>query len=218
MKGLIIKDVKLLKTQRTFLIIIVLFCILFLAKGQDIPYVFAYASAMSAMLVPMTITYDQMDNGMNFILTFPAGRKKYVLAKYVFGILMILCLLVVFSIVMLAETVARQPAHSLQDYVAGALSILLASVLIISVMVPVQLKFGAEKSRFALLILIGGAGLAVYAVREAAKAMHIDLEAQIAWILQAGLVETAVCLMAVAAGMLGISYLLSVAVMKKKQF
>ena len=218
MKGLLIKDLKLLKAQKYFLLVVLGVGILFLVRGEEMAYVFAYLSAIYSMLVVSTIGYDQMDNGMNFIFTFPVSREKYVLAKYVFGILLTVCLEVFFSVSVLAVGAVNSFSYSSQQYLIGVLGILLAAIGIISIMVPLQLKFGAEKSRIVLMIFLGVSALAVYAVRQAAEVLHVDLTPVTERIRQAGPVETAVCLSVLAVGLLGISYMVSVAVMRRKQF
>lgn len=218
MKGLLIKDFKLLKAQGKFIAIILVLCVLFLARGQEMFYVFTYASAILTMLAAATITYDQTDNGMGFIFTFPVSREKYVLAKYTFGMLLAVCLTAAFLAGMLAAGTVSSAPYRAQEYFTGVSGILLAAIVSMSAMIPLQLKFGAEKSRIVMLTILGFIGLAVYVARQAAEALHIDLTPLIDWIWQAGPMETAVCIGVLAAGMLVISYMVSVAVMRRKQF
>ncbi len=59
MRGLIIKDLKLLKSQRMFLIVVAAGSILFLINGSDPGFVFSYVSAMFSLLVITTISFDE---------------------------------------------------------------------------------------------------------------------------------------------------------------
>lgn len=218
MKGLLVKDWKLIKAQKNFVGAILILCIIFLSRGQEISYVFAYLSAMFSILVTSTISYDQADNGMNFIFTFPVSREKYVLAKYVFGMLAAVCLAGIFCIGVLAAGMVNSFSYSPQEYFTGVFGVLLIAAGIMSVMIPLLLKFGSEKSRMVLLIFLGFGMLVVYMAQQAAEVLHVDLTPLTERILQAGLVETAVGLSVLTVGILGISYMVSAAVMKKKQF
>lgn len=218
MKGLLVKDWKLIKAQRNFVWAILILCVIFLSRGQEISYVFAYLSAMFSILVASTISYDQADNGMIFIFTLPVSREKYVLAKYVFGMLAAVGLTVLFSAGVLAARVVNLFSYSPQEFLAGVFGVLLTVVGIMSVMIPLLLKFGFEKSRIVMLIFLGFGMLVVYGAQQAAEVLHVDLTPLIERIRQAGPVETVVGLCVLAAGMLGISYMVSVAVMRRKQF
>lgn len=218
MKGLLVKDWKLMKAQKNFVLAVVIMCVVFLSRGQEISYVFAYLSAMFAILIASTISYDQADNGLNFIFTFPVSREKYVLAKYVFGVLAAVCMAVIFSASVLAAKAANMFSYSLQGYFTGLFGVLLTAAGIMSVMIPLLLKFGSEKSRIVMLIFLGFGMFVVYVAQQAAETLHVDLTPLTERIRQMGPVETAVCLGVLAAGMLVISYMVSVAVMRRKQF
>lgn len=218
MKGLLVKDWKLMKAQRNFMWVILIVCVIFIARGQEISNVFTYLSAVFAMLVTSTISYDQLDNGMNFIFTFPVSREKYVLAKYVLGMLAVVCLTVIFSASVLAAGMVNSSAYSLREYFSGIFGALLTAVGIMSVLIPLLLKFGSEKSRVAMMIILGFSMFVAYMAQQAAETLHVDLTPLTERIRQMGPVETAVCLGVLAAGMLVISYMVSVAVMRRKQF
>lgn len=107
MKGLLIKDLKLIKNQKSFLVLVAVLCLLFLFRGQSPVYVISYASAMITILTTTTVSYDEMDNGMNFIFTFPVSRKHYVREKYLFGVLLMIGVTVAGAAATMAVLAAR---------------------------------------------------------------------------------------------------------------
>lgn len=218
MKGLLIKDLKLLKTQKYFLIIVAAGCIGFLVAGKAISAVFAYASAIAAMVAVTTINYDENDNGMSFLFTFPVSRKKYVLEKYLFGMLLLAFVMAVGSGAAAVISAAKVQFYPQQEWYASIFSSFLAAVLILSVYIPVQLKFGAEKSRMVFFIIIAVIVGIGYIGKKAAEALHIDLTGIIDKVIQTDMIQATICLIVLIAALLGISFVVSVAVMKRKQF
>lgn len=105
-----------------------------------------------------------------------------------------------------------------KECVIGIFSALLVSVLILALMLPVQLKYGSEKTRIAMLILVGGVFLAGYVGKQLIQTFSMDFSWLTAHIQRAGMAEGIVCSIAAAFVMLGISYLISASVMVKKQF
>lgn len=78
MKGLLIKDFKLLKNQKSFLAIVAAVCAFVMIKGSE-SYAMFYGAAMAAMLSVNSIGYDEENNGMGFLFTLPVSRRDYVL-------------------------------------------------------------------------------------------------------------------------------------------
>ena len=84
MKGLLIKDLKLIKKQNRILAITALLCAWFFITDRDASAISAYIAAMISIIAVGTVNYDEFDNGMGFLFTFPISRRSYVLEKYVF--------------------------------------------------------------------------------------------------------------------------------------
>ncbi len=218
MRGLIIKDLKLLKSQRMFLIVVAAGSILFLINGSDPGFVFSYVSAMFSMLVITTISFDEENNGMSFIMTLPVSRKKYVLEKYVFGILLQLMIFVCGTAVLTVILAAKQTGSDTLLWLELLAQLMLVSAVIQSVTIPVQLKFGASKSRLALMLVFLCFAAAAYGTEKIGTALDIDLE-DVWYRLQMIKPQTVMAgIFILAAVMLGISCAVSVRVMKQKQF
>ena len=85
MKGLLIKDFKLLKNQKQFFLIIGLITFMFLVTNDSPYFTITYATMMFSMFTMSTISYDEYDNGAAYLFSLPISRKGYVAEKY-FGI------------------------------------------------------------------------------------------------------------------------------------
>lgn len=218
MKGLLTKDFMLMKNQKAFLAAVAAVCILFLMKGSDPFFTFSYIAGMLSMLVISTLTYDEQDNGMSFLLTLPISRVSYVLEKYVFGILVTAVFIVVGSVIALAVGVAKSTLFGPQEYFTIAFGGMLVSMLLQSVMIPLQLKFGAEKSRVAMLVGIGFLGIIAYGMRRFAEIFDMDFVAVIESLSSLSPAVIGLCIGVLALVSMGISCAISVTIMKGKQF
>ena len=217
MKGLLIKDFKLLKNQKSFLAIVAAVCVFVMIKGSE-SYALFYGAAMAAMLSVNSIGYDEENNGMGFLFTLPVSRRDYVLEKYGFGLLLLGIVLAAGSVLSAGiSAVQEQPMESV-EWAVMLIGPLVTSAAMQSFMIPVQLKFGTAKGRTALLVVfIRVSGISDWAGYMAVIMHNYNAEIM-QTIEQAGdaAVVTGLCLLA--AAMMGISCAVSFAVMKKKQF
>ncbi len=168
MKALLIKDWKLLKNQKQFFLITGVVVLMFLIASYNQAFVVSYATIMYTVFTISTISYDEYQNGLTFLFTLPVNRREYVIEKYCFGI----GLGVVTASVVLAASVVisgiRGSGSETADVFAAALTSIILAAMGLSFTIPIQLKFGAEKGRMALMavmmavfvIIFGGLTLA----------------------------------------------------------
>lgn len=77
MKGLFVKDLKLMSGQKKFLaLVFLLACVLLTTNSAT--FVINYLTIFCSILVVSTISYDEFDNGNAFLFTLPISRKEYV--------------------------------------------------------------------------------------------------------------------------------------------
>ena len=89
----------------------------------------------------VTMSYDDFDNGMEFILTLPTTKKLYAIEKYVLSIIMIVVSSIVGTGLLLVFDYSIKRA---------ALSIVLmvaAVIIFMSINIPLSIKFGSEKTK-----------------------------------------------------------------------
>ena len=77
MKGLLVKDLCLMATQKRFFILILGVGALLTFGGQDIIFVMGYMMMVFGLFSGSTISYDDMNHGMGFLMTLPVSRKQY---------------------------------------------------------------------------------------------------------------------------------------------
>lgn len=71
MKGLFVKDIELMKQQKQFFIlVIVMGVILNLAGSGSVSFAIGYFTFVTAIFAITTISYDEFDNGLAFLMTF----------------------------------------------------------------------------------------------------------------------------------------------------
>ena len=84
MRGFLQKDIELLKQNRSFLGLVIVMVIFFVCIRND-AFVIIYLGMMGGFLSISTISYDEADRGMGFLMTLPATRKTYAIEKYILG-------------------------------------------------------------------------------------------------------------------------------------
>jgi len=215
MIGLLIKDLLLLKNQQRFFLLFFLMSAGMLLADFNSVFVINYVTMIFSLFTLSSISYDEFDNGYAFLFTLPITRNQYAAEKYVFGLVTGSFAWIVVTIFAVVMNLVRGRAGTV-ELVGTAFLYLFISLLFLSIVVPVQLKFGAEKGRIVLICIIGAIFAAGFVMIRAAKTLQLDFLSTAATSLSPGLVMAAVPLISLAA-VFG-SYLISVKIVKKKQF
>ena len=171
MKGLFIKDLRLIKNQRNFLITLALMFLVLIVTGVDASFFMGYVPFLLLIVTMSTITYDEQDNSMGFLMALPISRQTYVLEKYLlsasFGVGGFAVTFVIFLITEKAEGSSMTSG----DYLLVFMGFLVFVILFLSLMIPIQLKFGSEKGRMVLFAIFFGIIGLVYLVN---KVLTVD--------------------------------------------
>lgn len=177
MKGLLIKDFKLMKNNmKNSLLMIVFIAVGISAYTSDITFVITYLTIIGTTFTTSTLSYDEFDNGYTFLLSLPITRRGYIVEKYIFGLCMIGVGWLIGTIVDIAAGITRQimmPA----EMILTALTLLPVGFLILALLIPFHLKFGGDKGR---IVMIGALGLLFFLITVGAavmKSMDIHLDA-----------------------------------------
>ena len=218
MKGLLIKDWKLLTRQKTTLLIMLLLLFLFPVLEMDVGFVVSYTMIIILFQTVSTVSYDDFDNGMAFLFALPIGRKTYVREKYVlglmaavFGWILSVVINVVFMLVM-----SNEDAGTIGRVVLSLVLIFPVMLLMWEILLPMQLKFGAEKARVVMFIVVG-VGAAAMVIGE--KVITAQQAEKLSYMM-AGVTpsQAAIALFALALAGLLIYYTSSVRIMEKKEY
>lgn len=161
MKGLLIKDFRLNMKRKSVLVIFAALSVM-MTYMQGGEFGITYMTMLCSIYAIGTISYDDMDNCMPFLLCLPISRKDYVKEKYLFcfafgaiGWLFAVVLAIVGAIV-------RGSTGDIPELLVTALITIPIYLLILSLLIPIQVRYGAEKSRVVLMVL--GGGVAVVAI------------------------------------------------------
>ena len=217
MAGLLEKDIRLLLHLKQALVIFPVIAIFMAATNNGIS-VMCYLTVMIAILSITTASYDEMDNGYAFIMSMPVDPRMYVREKYLFcnGISLTVW---AFSVILYTVVgLVKGTQNIIADDLIMEIVLIPVFVIMISVMLPIQLKFGLEKSRVAIFVFFGIVAGLVFLVARAVKASGADIDKLINKIMGLSDKMIMAALFVVAAVIVIISYKCSVAIMKKKEF
>ena len=148
MKGLLLKDMLLLKNNKKLYAILVFFAVMYPMMGMG-SFTITFLGMMGLIISISTMNYDEFDNGNSFLFSLAFKRSTYVAEKYVLciggGILgALLGTLVCF----VASKVTGNPAL-LEGMAENLCVAVLLYSLSSSVMLPIFIRFGAERGRLA---------------------------------------------------------------------
>ena len=162
MKGLWTKDIKLILVQQKNLVLIWLIAAGFLIATDQISFAINYTSIITLMTAISTVSYDSFDNGNAFLFTLPISRKEYTKEKYLFslfwGIVTAIGGILLVVIVMVGKGTFSMRSEEILIVVLINIPMLL---IFQSLALPFLLKYGGEKGRLVLAVMIGAIIFAV---------------------------------------------------------
>ena len=217
MKGLLIKDFKLMKMQKRFFLLILLVGVVITFSSYDVAFTTGFMAFVSSLFSISSIRYDEFDNGNSFLFSLPISRRTYAVEKYIFGGILGCCawMLAVILTTLVGFFKGIYPDTEMWLSAAFILAIIF---MILALMLPFQLKFGGERGRIALIVcLVLVSVLGTLAVK-GLQLIGIDLATILDTMptVHAGIL--AAILLIVALLLLGLSCLISIGIMQKKEF
>lgn len=152
MKGLLLKDLYVMKGQgRTYLVLLGFYFLLTLLGAFDA----AIISSMSVLVVTMvpmsTFSYDDMARWPKFAAATPAGRRGVVRGKYLFSLCTLGLAVAALLVMDVVLCLARGQFDKLPDLLLGGASSCLMGLFLNLILIPVLFKFGSEKGRFVIM-------------------------------------------------------------------
>jgi ABC-2 type transport system permease protein len=156
MKALFIQDFRYMLTQKSFLVLIALVgIVLALTQNDNYIFVIGYLGFMGMITGMMSVTMDDQSNGLTFLFSLPIDRRVYVREKYIFIVLMGVSFSIFATALCLLFRMFAENKAPLDEILATSLGTLFVMLLFVCFMLPLQLKFGAERARLASFIAIG---------------------------------------------------------------
>ena len=217
MRGLLVKDLRLLRNQKQFFFTVLVIAAVFAVAGQNLSFIMNYCSILAIFFTISTISYDEFNNGYAALFAMPITRKQYVMEKYLFALLIGGGVWVAATLLGAAIGAARGMEFVLAEWIVSSAAAFMAIWTLMMVMLPVNLKYGSEKSRTASLVLTFAvfAGIVILAKYEPLTLAFRNAIAALEQLSGAGLLLLGLAVLAVVTA---ISMAAGVHIMNKKQF
>lgn len=167
MKGLLYKDIVVLKKQiSTLLIFVVVYGGFCMAGVFDFSIIGVLVSVFGLTIPMSSVALDDAAHWDRYAAATPAGRKGIVAGKYLFTLLVILVSGLAGTAIMLGMSATGLIDSPPQELAVVILSCAAVTLLLDAVILPFLLKYGAEKARivsmitfvliFGSIVLLGG--------------------------------------------------------------
>ncbi len=153
MKGLLIKDLINLKKQGMIIGVLILFYAVLGFWTHDSSMIGAIMAVLAAKMPITAMAYDEKAKWDKYALSMPVSRRDIVLEKFLLGVLFS----VAVFLVNIAFNLFVNNGESLKEMVliSGGLSAL--ALVYMSLVMPILFRFGVEKGRLLMMILLFGA-------------------------------------------------------------
>lgn len=219
MKGLLVKDVLLTrKMQGKTFACLMLFAFVMAFTTDNPFFAVSYITFICSIFTVNVMMYDEMDNGYAFLFTLPVNTKSYVISKYIFSIGMTVISAAFSYLLSVGVCIIRGKEELFPEGKMALCSILLIVILYLAMLIPVELKFGLEKSRVAIFG-VTGLILAIGFVISRLMSKTSSLTEEILKIIYGmKAYQMALSVVALCAIILFISYMISLKIMKEKEF
>lgn len=169
MTTLLEKDIRLLLIRKSTLVLFLIIGVIFTWEFSS-SFSGAYLTMLGTMLALSTLSYDESDNCMEFLLTLPCTRKQYVMEKYLFVYGFAFVSGVIALVIILVSGLLKGAplnANMLLEVIASEFPIIAVTG---GLMIPLQMKFGPEKSRLVLIALFGFVFVVAFMISKMPKA------------------------------------------------
>lgn len=152
--GLVRKDIYLvLGMGKYYLAMLLLFGVLSLTGVYNLSF---YASICTMLVVTLPFSvfaYDEQAGWDKYAVSTPAGRRGVVRGKYVFALLIWVVVLV--TVVLFFGGAALVKQEGVADNLMVGITILGGGLVMLDILLPLLFKFGTQKSRLMLMLVIG---------------------------------------------------------------
>lgn len=210
MLGLIKKDFLMLRGNfKTWLILLFVYIVMAFQESMSLTFLLPF---MSIVTMLSTFSYDSYNKWDAYVCSLPDGRKNSVRAKYIATILLILVTVLITTILTIIIGYYRTKTINLESMGETIIGAIFATTLLQSIMYPAIYKFGVEKARIAIFIVIFGTAL-VFGV----LSKYIDFQSiiqELAFLDKCMMIIIPIIIVA----MLCISYKISEAIYKRKEY
>ena len=173
MKGMIIKDLFMIKNNYKSLIVALIIYI-FYSFMFDMNMAF-FLPFMGLMICISTLNYDEFNNWYTYSTSLPQGRINVVKSKYLITIGIITILFIasfLLSMIIMNIRTNIEYDNSISYYMGEIVAI----IFMMSLLFPILFKYGSEKGRLAMIVLgLGVYGLVLLVTKVIPKKPSVEL-------------------------------------------
>ena len=217
MKGLIIKDLCVIKNQmKSLLLVLALFIFLSIAN-KDATFVLFLIPFYMIMLLITTFSYDEFNKWECYCNSLPLSRKEIVKAKYILfnASSLILIILGILASVIIPNFIENTTFESIYASIIG---VAFGICLVISLLIPFYYKFGSQKGRIMLFLTIAILALLIGMITSLDIFNNIELMNIINSLNNLSLGMFTILLIIITVIIMAISYYISIKIYSNKEF
>ena len=141
--------------QRKNVLLILMLLSVFIAYTQEGTFIVSYLPAVAIIMMIGTMSYDELDNGYQFLLTLPVNTKMYVIEKYIFCVAGAFMSWILAVVLYFFVGVLHGNKINIVSDIPMLFQFFIAMAVLVFIVLPMQIKFGVEKSRVVILIVCG---------------------------------------------------------------
>ena len=154
MIGFIKKDLAMIKSNFKLLVgLFVIYTIMGLMGKMDISFVLPF---MCVMIMISSFSYDNYNKWDAFSISLPNGRKNSVKSKYITTILMTLVVSIITIILSFIISYVNTKTINYEQILVTMFGTVFGTLLVLTFMYPIIYKFGVEKARIIIFLLVFG--------------------------------------------------------------
>lgn len=149
MKGLLKKDLILLKQQKKYILIILLITMVVAYGNPQSAFISSYLTFLGSGLIFNSFSYDTYQHGLTYLFALPFSKKDYIKEKYFYSAIVTITFWLLGNLISLIFNqfiISKETLYS-------NLAILIIATLYLSVIIPIHIKYGREKSSMIIIII-----------------------------------------------------------------
>lgn len=154
MIGFMKKDIAMVKSNIKILgILIILYVLMGFSGDVDMSFIVTF---MSVMLMLSTFSYDNYNKWDAYSVSLPDGRRNGVRAKYVVTLLLILIVSLITITLSCIISYTSTKVINFEQILPSMVGTIFGCLLVMAFMYPIIYKFGVEKARIGIFIIVFG--------------------------------------------------------------
>ncbi len=154
MIGFIKKDLRMIKSNFKLLgVLIIVYALMGLMDKMDISFILPF---MCVMIMISSFSYDNYNKWDAYSISLPNGRKNSVKAKYVSTLLMIFIVSIITMILSFIISYVNTKTINYEQILVTMFGVIFGTLLVLTFMYPIIYKFGVEKARIGIFLLVFG--------------------------------------------------------------